>query len=234
MAAGLGEQVAVADLQVAVASEPAQAPEQRGDVPGAGGATVCEQERPGVGGGQVGGVADPIPAPGEQVSGEADPSAGGQRSDPAGERVVVLKILRARVPLYIGRITVRAAPRHALSVRRSKPQLLLFASEQLGVRREYVGGDPAGLGAGDGGPVRGEEADPAGAVAAAEADDHRAGREDPHGFPGGPLAGLDPELGEQADGEASQVDGGAGDDEADHGPDGGAGGGGSSGLADLA
>ena len=173
VAAGLGEQVAVADLQVAVASEPAQAPEQRGDVPGAGGATVCEQERPGVGGGQVGGVADPITAPGEQVSGEADPSAGGQRSDPAGERVVVLKILRARVPLYIGRITVRAAPRHALSVRRSKPQLHRFAPEQFGVRRENGGGDPAGLGAGDGGPVRGEEADPAGGVVGAETDDHR-------------------------------------------------------------
>ena len=78
VAAGIGKQVAVADLQVAVAGEPAQASEQRGGLPGAGWATVREQERPGVGGGQVRDVADPIPAPGEQVGGEADPSAGGQ------------------------------------------------------------------------------------------------------------------------------------------------------------
>ena len=101
VAAGLGEQVAVADLQVPVAGEPAQAPEQRGDVPGAGGTVVGEQERPGVGGGQVGGVADPIPASGKQIGGESDPSAGRQRSDPTGDRVVVLNILRTRVPLYV-------------------------------------------------------------------------------------------------------------------------------------
>ena len=101
MAAGLGEQVAVADLQVPVAGEPAQAPEQCGDVAGAGGAVVGEQQRSGVGGGQVRGVADPIPAAGKQIGGESDPSAGRQRSDPTGDRVVVLNILRTRVPLYV-------------------------------------------------------------------------------------------------------------------------------------
>ena len=43
VAAGFGEQVAVADLQVAVAGEPAQAPKQRGDVPSTSGAVVGEQ-----------------------------------------------------------------------------------------------------------------------------------------------------------------------------------------------
>lgn len=234
VAAGLGEQVAVADLQVPVAGEPAQAPEQRGDVAGAGGAVVGEQQRPGVGGGQVGGVADPIPTAGEQFGGEPDPSAGGQRSQPAGERVVVLRILRTCVPLYVGRITVLAAPRHALSVRCSKPQLLRFTSEQFGVRRENCGGDPAGLGAGDGGPVCGEEADPAGAVVGSEADDHRAVCEDPHGLAGRPIRDLDPELGEQLEGAAAQVDGDPGYDPVDQRGDHAAGRGGSSGAADPA
>jgi hypothetical protein len=232
--AGLGEQVAVADLQVPVAGEPAQAPEQRSDVAGAGGAVVGEQERPGVGGGQVSGVADPIPAPGEQIGGELDPPAGGQRSQPAGECVVVLNILRTCVPLYVGRITVRTAPRHALSVRRSKPQLHRFTSEQFGVRREDGGGNPAGLGAGDGGPVRGKEADPAGAVVGSEADDYRETCEDPHSLAGRPIRDLDPKLGEQLEGAAAQIDGDPGDDPVDQCGDHAAGRGGSSGAADPA
>jgi hypothetical protein len=127
--AGLGEQVAVADLEVAPGGEPVQGPQEAGGLAVASGAAIGEQERPGVGGGQVRGVADSIPAAGEEIGGESDPPAGGQRSDPAGERAVVLNILRARVPYSGGRITVRAAPRHALPVRRSKPQLLRFASE---------------------------------------------------------------------------------------------------------
>ncbi len=194
VAAGLGQQDPTADLEVVVAGEPAQAAEQRGDIPSASRATIGEQERAGVGGGQLRGVGDQVPEPGEQVGGEPDPPAMRERSDPAGERLVFREILRARVPLSGRRITVRVGPRHALPVRRYKPQLHRFTAEQFGVRRENGGGDPALLGAGDGGPVRGEETDPAGGVVGAEADDHRGACEDPHGFTGRPGGGLDPEL----------------------------------------
>lgn len=99
------------------------------------------------------------------------------------------------------------------------------APKQFGVRREDGRGDPAGLGAGDGGPMRGEEADPAGGVVGAEADDHRPAGEDPHGLAGGPIRDLDPELGEQVGGAAAQVDGDPGhdpvDQRVDHAPGGG-------------
>ena len=234
VATGFGEQVAVADLEVAPGGQPVQGPEEAGGLAVASGAAVREQERPRVGGGQVRGVADPITAPREQVGGEADPPAGWQRSDPAGERVVVLNILRTRVPYSVGRITVRAKTRHALPVRRSKPQLHRVTAEQFGVRCEDGGGDPAGLGAGDGGPVRGEEADPAGGVVGSEADDHREACEDPHGLAARPIRDLNPELGEQIGRAAAQVDGDPGDDPVDQRGDHAPGGGGSSGAADPA
>jgi hypothetical protein len=109
-----------------------------------------------------------------------------------------------------------------------------FTSEQFGIRREDSGGDPAGLGAGDGGPVCGEEADPAGEVVGAEADDHRAVCEDPHSLAGRPIRDLDPELGEQLAGAAAQVDGDPGDDPVDQRGDHAAGRGGSTGAADPA
>lgn len=206
VAAGLGQQDPTADLEVVVAGEPAQAAEQRGDIPSASRATIGEQERAGVGGGQLRGVGDQVPKPGEQVGGEPDPPARWERSDPAGECLVFREILRVRVPLSGRRITVLAAPRHALSIRGYKPQLHRFASEQFGVRGEDRGGDPAGLGAVDGGPVRGEEADPAGDVAGPERGDHRPTCENAHGIARRPGADLDPELGEQLDRRAAEVD----------------------------
>ena len=147
---------------------------------------------------------------------------------------MVLRILRARVPYSGGRITVRAAPRHALPVRRSKPQLHRVAAKQFGVRCEDGGGDPACLGAGDGGPVRGEESDSAGGVVGSEADDHREACEDPHSLAGGSIRDLDPELGEQLGGAAAQIYGDPGDDPVDQRGDHAPGGGRSSGAADPA